>query len=71
MQKHAPTIYAYGSVEELLEAEDRGGRKAALPKPDGRPVTERPEPPGRDTSLLSRGPAQTASGRAAAPAHRS
>jgi uncharacterized damage-inducible protein DinB len=71
MQNHAPTIYAYGSVEALLEAEDRGGRKAPLPKPVGQPVTERPEPPGRDTSLLSRGSAQTASGRAGAPAHRS
>jgi uncharacterized damage-inducible protein DinB len=71
MQNHAPTIYAYGSVEALLEAEACGGHKAPLPKPDGRAVTERPEPPGLDRSLLSRRSAQTASARAGAPAHHS
>lgn len=71
MQNHAPTIYAYGSVEAMLAGEDRGGRKAPLPKPAGRPVTERPDPPGRDTSPPSPGSAQRASARAGAPAHRS
>ena len=42
MQNHAPTIYAYDGVEALLEAEGRGGHKAPLPEPDGKPVTERP-----------------------------
>jgi uncharacterized damage-inducible protein DinB len=42
MQDHAPTIYAYGSVEELLKAEIGGGKKTALPGAAGRPVTERP-----------------------------
>ena len=71
MQNHAPTIYAYDSVAALLDAEDCGGHKAALPKPDGQAVTERPEPPGLDTLRLSRGPGQTASARAGAPAHHS
>jgi uncharacterized damage-inducible protein DinB len=44
MQNHAPTIYAYGSVDELLEEEDRSGRKSPLPGPGDTPVTERPEP---------------------------
>jgi hypothetical protein len=43
MQNHAPTIYAYGNVEALLEGEDRGGRKSPLPGPGGKPVTERPD----------------------------
>ena len=42
MQNHAPTIYAYGSVEELLDREGRGGAKAKLPGSDGKAVTERP-----------------------------
>jgi uncharacterized damage-inducible protein DinB len=42
MQNHAPTIYAYDSLETLLEGEAGGGRKAPLPASDGRPVTERP-----------------------------
>ena len=71
MQNHAPTIYAYGSVEALLEAEGRGGRKAPLPQPDDQPVTERPDPPGPDTSLLSQRSARTASSRAGALAPRS
>ena len=40
LQSHAPTIYAYASVEALLEGEERGGQKAALPGASGR-VTER------------------------------
>src|SRR5207253_7089742 len=31
MQDHAPTIYAYTSVETLLAGEDRGGDKSRLP----------------------------------------
>ncbi len=42
MQNHAPTIYAYGSVEELLDREGRGGAKAKLPGSGGKAVTERP-----------------------------
>ena len=39
MQNHAPTIYAYASLESLL----KGEAKAPLPPPTGKPVTERPE----------------------------
>ena len=38
MANHAPTIYAYGSLEELLS----GGPNAKLPGTGGKPVTERP-----------------------------
>ncbi len=38
MQNHAPTIYAYDSVEELL----KGGPKKPLPGAGNKPVTERP-----------------------------
>jgi uncharacterized damage-inducible protein DinB len=38
MQNHAPTIYAYGSLEELLNGEE----KAKLPGAGGKAVTERP-----------------------------
>ena len=38
MANHAPTIYAYGSLEELLAA----GGKAKLPGASGKAVTERP-----------------------------
>jgi uncharacterized damage-inducible protein DinB len=38
---HAPTIYAYDSVEALLEGETAGGTKAPLPGSGGRKVTER------------------------------
>jgi uncharacterized damage-inducible protein DinB len=41
MQNHAPTIYAYPNLEALLEGEAAGGRKATLPGPGSRPVTER------------------------------
>jgi uncharacterized damage-inducible protein DinB len=42
LQNHAPTIYAYASLEALLDGEARGGAKAPLPGPGGRAVTERP-----------------------------
>lgn len=42
MPNHAPTIYAYPSLNALLEGEAEGGAKAALPGAAGRPVTERP-----------------------------
>ena len=42
MQNHAPTIYPYGTLEELLNGESRGGAKAALPGVHGKAVTERP-----------------------------
>jgi uncharacterized damage-inducible protein DinB len=42
MQNHAPTIYAYASVEALLAGEGRGGAKSALPGAAGKQVTERP-----------------------------
>ena len=38
MANHAPTIYAYGSLEELLS----GGDKVKLPGAGGKAVTERP-----------------------------
>ena len=44
MQNHAPTIYAYGGLEALLEGEARGGAKSALPGAQPKPVTERPDP---------------------------
>jgi uncharacterized damage-inducible protein DinB len=43
MQNHAPTIYAYGSLEELFAGEGAGGKKAALPGTIGKVVTERPD----------------------------
>jgi uncharacterized damage-inducible protein DinB len=42
MQNHAPTIYAYSSLEAMLQAEASGGSKSPLPPPGGLPVTERP-----------------------------
>ncbi|HKV38466.1 MAG TPA: DinB family protein [Blastocatellia bacterium] len=45
MQNHAPTIYAYPSLDELLQAETLGGKKALLPGAGGKPVTERPSGP--------------------------
>lgn len=38
----APTIYRYGSLEELLTMEDEGGAWPELPGPGERPPTERP-----------------------------
>jgi hypothetical protein len=43
MQNHAPTIYAYTSLDALLEGEDRGGAKTPLPGPGDKPATERPD----------------------------
>jgi len=45
MQNHAPTIYAYASLDDLLKAEAAGGKKSALPGSGGKPVTERPTSP--------------------------
>ena len=45
MVNHAPTIYAYDSLEALLDAEMRGGTKTPLPGAGGRAVTERPDDP--------------------------
>jgi uncharacterized damage-inducible protein DinB len=43
MQNHAPTIYAYSSLEALLAGEHHGGAKSPLPGASvGTPVTERP-----------------------------
>lgn len=42
MQHHAPTIYAYASLDALLEGESRGGAKSMLPGPRAAVVTERP-----------------------------
>jgi len=42
MQNHAPTIYAYPSLQALLEAESQGGAKTLLPGAGGMAVTERP-----------------------------
>jgi uncharacterized damage-inducible protein DinB len=39
MANHAPTIYAYGNLEDLL----RGGPATKLPRGGGKAVTERPE----------------------------
>jgi uncharacterized damage-inducible protein DinB len=41
MANHAPTIYAYGSLDELLAAESVGGKKVRLPGSGGKKVTER------------------------------
>jgi uncharacterized damage-inducible protein DinB len=46
MQNHAATIYAYRSLEELLEGESIDGKKAGLRGSAGKPVTERPDTPG-------------------------
>jgi uncharacterized damage-inducible protein DinB len=43
MQNHAPTIYAYPSLEALLAGEKAGGAKAALPGAGEKAVTERPD----------------------------
>ena len=42
MQNHAPTIYAYPSLNALLHAGGTAGSKAPLPGPGPHPVTERP-----------------------------
>jgi uncharacterized damage-inducible protein DinB len=43
MQNHAPTIYAYRSIDELLTGESAGGHKSVLPGLPAKPVTERPK----------------------------
>jgi len=40
---NAATIYAYPDIAALIEAESRGGAKAALPGPGPQPSTERPD----------------------------
>ena len=43
MQQHAPTIYAYDGIDDLLSGEAHGGSKRSLPQRDAaKPVTERP-----------------------------
>ena len=42
MQNHAPTIYPYPTLHDLLDGEAAGGRKSALPGSGEKPVTERP-----------------------------
>jgi len=42
MQNHAPTIYAYPTMDALLAGEANGGAKSDLPGPGGKPVSERP-----------------------------
>lgn len=42
MQNHAPTIYAYRDLDDLLEGESTGGRKSPLPPVSDKAVTERP-----------------------------
>jgi uncharacterized damage-inducible protein DinB len=41
-QDHAPTLYAYPTLQALLDGEAHGGAKATLPPPPPRAVTERP-----------------------------
>ena len=43
MQNHAPTIYAYPGLKELLDGEMAGGAKVPLPGSGGKAVTERPD----------------------------
>jgi uncharacterized damage-inducible protein DinB len=43
MQNGAPTIYAYDSVDAILEGEAAGGRKSLLPARKEQAVTERPQ----------------------------
>ena len=43
MQSHAPTIYAYAGVEQLIRGEEGNGQKSPLPGTGGKPVTERPD----------------------------
>ena len=43
MQNHAPTLYAYPNLDDLLLGEAAGGRKSVLPGSGGKPVTERPD----------------------------
>jgi uncharacterized damage-inducible protein DinB len=43
MQNHAPTIYAYPSLNALFDGEMAGGAKVPLPGSGGKAVTERPD----------------------------
>jgi len=43
MQNHAPTIYAYPSLQALFDGEKDGGAKVPLPGGGGKAVTERPD----------------------------
>jgi len=43
-QNGARVIYAYESMDALLEGEAAGGRKSTLPGPGQKPVTERNQP---------------------------
>jgi uncharacterized damage-inducible protein DinB len=43
MQNHAPTIYAYRDLDQLLEDAAEGARKTTLPGSGDRPATERPD----------------------------
>jgi uncharacterized damage-inducible protein DinB len=43
MQNHAPTLYAYSSMEGLLHGEAAGGAKTPLPGGGGKPISERPD----------------------------
>ena len=42
MKDHAPTIYAYATVDALLGGESGGGAKSPLPPRTGKALTERP-----------------------------
>jgi uncharacterized damage-inducible protein DinB len=42
MQNHAPTIYAYSTLQALVEGEARGGAKSPLPERSASSVSERP-----------------------------
>lgn len=44
-QNHAPVIYRYASIDELLAAERSGGLRPPLPGPGDRAPTERPAGP--------------------------
>src|SRR6266403_305387 len=43
MQQHAPTIYAYPGLDELLGDLPASGHKTPLPGAQGKPITERPK----------------------------
>ncbi len=43
MENHAPTIYAYPAIPQLLQGEDAGGKRSRLPGGGKKPVTERPD----------------------------
>src|SRR5882762_9470935 len=43
MQNHAPTIYAYPSLQALLDGEKGGSAKVPLPRGGSKAVTERPD----------------------------